>query len=507
MTVLIRNLATNQFEEKTREVSEIRTLGQEIEVVYASSNNRRKFRPEHVRIIRNPQRRVLAGGEWAEAFGSVWGTATEVVTFTSIDGAWSRIFYSTRAGEAYRTYPDDPLRPGYERLAFVHPESALNSFLSGSPIESRAQDVSPIFPFRCNLSQRDAVERALTHSISVIEGPPGTGKTETILNLIANIVAVAHKTVGVVSFGNAAVDNVRDKLDDLGFGHMVANLGRKEKREAFFAGQAVRDDQVAQFLVRTRDRPDQEQLANLEQQLAELDRRLRRLQRAERTRADRQQAVDAYRLEQRHFEEHLRRDELPDLEGLPLLRRSADRILDYLAETEMELEGMRQGPLRRLRNYFRYGSVRALDPADTGVVLALQRQFYAKRIGELERDIKQVNDELQRADFKQLSQQHQRLSTQVLSDKLAARYRGSRRARYQADSYRISKTFGEFIEDYPVVLSTCHSLPYSIANGYLLDYPARHRGRRPTAAAANRDRCRDRAHAACARLRLPAQSS
>ncbi|MFG1626061.1 AAA domain-containing protein [Kribbella sp. NPDC049227] len=25
-----------------------------------------------------------------------------------------------------------------------------------------------------------------SHSISVIEGPPGTGKTETILNLIAN---------------------------------------------------------------------------------------------------------------------------------------------------------------------------------------------------------------------------------------------------------------------------------------------------------------------------------
>jgi adenylate kinase len=62
------------------------------------------------------------------------------------------------------------------------------------------------------------VENALTRSVSVIEGPPGTGKTETILNLIANIVAVQHMTVGIVSFGNAAVDNVRDKLDELGFG-------------------------------------------------------------------------------------------------------------------------------------------------------------------------------------------------------------------------------------------------------------------------------------------------
>lgn len=51
-------------------------------------------------------------------------------------------------------------------------------------------------------------------------------------------------TVGIVSFGNAAVDNVHDKLDELGFGHVIGNLGRKEKREEFFAGQAARDTAV-----------------------------------------------------------------------------------------------------------------------------------------------------------------------------------------------------------------------------------------------------------------------
>ncbi|MGH3549315.1 MAG: hypothetical protein ACRDQU_14630 [Pseudonocardiaceae bacterium] len=60
----------------------------------------------------------------------------------------------------------------------------------------------------------------------------------------------------------------------------------------------------------------------------ELDRRLRRLQEAERTRADLRRQIDAYRLELRHFVRYLQRDEAPDLEGLPLLRRSSDRILD-----------------------------------------------------------------------------------------------------------------------------------------------------------------------------------
>ena len=58
-----------------------------------------------MRIIRDPRRRVLAEGELVEANGSVWTTATEIVTFTSIDGAWARIFYRRQAAEAYSTYP------------------------------------------------------------------------------------------------------------------------------------------------------------------------------------------------------------------------------------------------------------------------------------------------------------------------------------------------------------------------------------------------------------------
>ncbi len=445
MVVLICDRAANQFKDRTPDVSEIRTAGQRVEIVFIDSNKPFGYGRDRVRILRDPKRHTLTDGERVEVDGNTWESATEVLTFSGTNGEWSRIFYRTHAGEAYRTYPashvrvitsatetpavadvlhywltvvsrlppDDPLRPVYEKLAFVRPESALNSFLSGSPIESRPQDITPIFRFRCNLSQRAAVEKALTCSVSVIEGPPGTGKTETILNLIANIVAVQHMTFGIVSFGNAAVDNVRDKLDELGFGHVIGDLGRKEKREEFFARQAVRNTQVAQFLVRAPDRPDLEHLADL-------DRRLRGLQSAERIRADRRQALDAYRLELRHFEDHLHQDKLPDLAGLPLLHRSADRVLDHLAESEMELAGIRPGPLRRIRNYFRYGAVRTLDPADTSVVLRLQLAYYHKRIAELEREIGHVEDELRRADFEELSRQHQQLSVQFLHSELAA---------------------------------------------------------------------------------------
>jgi hypothetical protein len=328
--VLIRDDVASQFKDRTRDISAARSAGQLIEIVFNDSGRSFRYGRDRVRILRDPQCRALAEGERVEVDGSVWEGATEVVTFTSAVGGWSRIFYRKGAGEKYSTYPasrirviasatetpqvanvlhywrtvvsrlpaSDSLRPVYEKFAFVHPESVLSSFLTCSPIESRPLDAAPIFPFRCNLSQRTAVENALTRSVSVIEGPPGTGKTETILNLIANIVAVQHLTVGIVSFGNAAVDNVRDKLNEQGFGHLVGNLGRRAKRDEFFARQAARNAEVGQFLARAPDRPDLDRLADL-------DKRLRGLQGAERIQAERRQSLDAHRLELRHFEDHL----------------------------------------------------------------------------------------------------------------------------------------------------------------------------------------------------------
>ncbi|WP_406631360.1 AAA domain-containing protein [Amycolatopsis sp. WGS_07] len=495
--VLIRNRQTGVFEDKTREVAryEFQPAHQRIHLTFTGKGKTFPYGPDRVQILRTAGRRVLTGDDRVEVNGTLWESATETAVFPGAQGAWCRVFYRSGSGEKYQTYPeaqvrvvtsgtaiplvndvlrywrtivsrlssDDPLRTPYDRLAFVHPESVLASYLTGAPIATRPPDAAPIFPFRCNLSQRKAVENGLTRSVSVIEGPPGTGKTETILNLIANITAVQHKTVGIVSFGNAAVDNVRDKLGELGFGHILGNLGRKQKREEFFAQQPARNAAVAQFVSSAPQRPDPGQLADL-------DRRLRKLQEHERVLADRRQALDAHRLELRHFERHLDQEELPDLEKLPLLKKSADRVMDYLAESQLELTGSRPRLLRRIGNYFKYGSLRMLDPADTDVVLRLQLAYYTKRIAELEQEVELADSRLQRAEFEQLAEDHKDLSVRILHAGLADRYRKLSRTVYDADSYRRGRTFETFLEDYPALLSTCHSLRASIAEGYLLDY-------------------------------------
>jgi hypothetical protein len=82
--------------------------------------------------------------------------------------------------------------------------------LKKTPIKSKGYP-RYIFPFGINISQSIAVKNAFTSNISIIEGPPGTGKTQTILNIIANAI-VNNKTVAVVSNNNAATENVLDKL-------------------------------------------------------------------------------------------------------------------------------------------------------------------------------------------------------------------------------------------------------------------------------------------------------
>lgn len=67
---------------------------------------------------------------------------------------------------------------------------------------------------QANLSQKRALKNALNERISIIEGPPGTGKTTTILNILANLI-YRNKKVLVVSKNNSAIENVADELSQM----------------------------------------------------------------------------------------------------------------------------------------------------------------------------------------------------------------------------------------------------------------------------------------------------
>lgn len=104
----------------------------------------------------------------------------------------------------------------YKKINYVSSDTALYKYLNPEQkiniLDTRLEYL--IFPFGANQSQYQAVKNAMNSQITIIEGPPGTGKTQTILNIIANIVKNG-KTVAVVSNNNAATNNVYEKIKKL----------------------------------------------------------------------------------------------------------------------------------------------------------------------------------------------------------------------------------------------------------------------------------------------------
>lgn len=80
---------------------------------------------------------------------------------------------------------------------------------------------------KSNNSQKEAIKNALNHKVSVIEGPPGTGKTTTILSIIANLINERKKVI-VVSKNNTAVNNIIEEFQKMGLPEFYIRYGRKE---------------------------------------------------------------------------------------------------------------------------------------------------------------------------------------------------------------------------------------------------------------------------------------
>ncbi len=77
-------------------------------------------------------------------------------------------------------------------------------------------------------SQRKAIAKALGQKLTVVTGPPGTGKTQLIVNLIANGL-VRGMSMLLASKNNRAVDNVKERFDLIdNYGYML-RFGSRDK--------------------------------------------------------------------------------------------------------------------------------------------------------------------------------------------------------------------------------------------------------------------------------------
>lgn len=105
------------------------------------------------------------------------------------------------------------------------PDSSLTKGDAAREAERAAEkDASKVYlPLSCDSSQLKAVMLADRDVSFVLHGPPGTGKSQTITNIIANSIAKG-KRVLFVAEKLAALSVVKKRLDDIGIGDFCLEL-------------------------------------------------------------------------------------------------------------------------------------------------------------------------------------------------------------------------------------------------------------------------------------------
>ena len=162
-------------------------------------------------------------------------------------------------------------------LADVTPEqyehTALGQWIRGDIGEKSEDNKMPLLEvLPLNSEQRQAIQQSLTNPLTIITGPPGTGKSQVVTNLLVNA-AWQGKKVLFASKNNKAVDVVEIRINNLASRPILLRMGSNQY-------QVKLAEYLIGLLTATSTEHDQEEFdfdlnryKQLEEKWAELDKK------------------------------------------------------------------------------------------------------------------------------------------------------------------------------------------------------------------------------------------
>ena len=278
----------------------------------------------------------------------------------------------------------------YEKISFVSSDKAFACYVNPKTNPAgKPGTFIPVFPFGCNASQYSAVSNALENQISIIEGPPGTGKTQTILNIIANLL-IAGKTMQVVSNNNNAVANVLEKLSspEYGMGFLAAALGNSNNKTRFIHGQESRYPDIIQEWAscRSGEAVLQEEVYSRSGELSIVFRKQERL-------AIARQELNSLEVEFKYFTDYSGEKDKVFSDIRMRRKPESGKVLQLLGECEKFSDAGRSlSFFFKIKCRFIYGIAKwdFYRSEIAAVVTLFQLLFYRTRRGELVREIEDL---------------------------------------------------------------------------------------------------------------------
>jgi len=478
--ILLFNIKKNIFEDRTFSISSIRKSFyygnfSGYDIFFKSSTNKFFYKEDNV-ICLYKLKTVNLDSKVVYVNDELY-LATKVEIF---DRGFTRVFFdketilsknviikpsSTKTNKDIFTYfkelanhaelitaEDEPLyflSRNYRRI-LPSAKSVLFQYFNGSFNNSIIQD-RILVPFDYNQSQYQAINSALTNSISVIEGPPGTGKTQTILNLIANIIN-RNQNCAVVSNNNTAIDNISEKLFEEELSFLSASLGSKDNVSQFFEKNSNEKYESQLF--------DLSKVPYLSNSIVELDKLthlMRQIHETEILYAKLQIELNEIISEKRIF------DQCQFIEILLNRHRSSQDYLRLLHKLEEGKVNLIDKWIINLKYRVKISKVEI-----SSLFMNVEKLFYEKRIIEITAKLSDLKTQIEKQSKIEIQAKIKKLSKSILISKICHHYKGLNPMDFNQESYKLD--YDRFLERYPVVLSTTHSLLNNAPKGFLFDY-------------------------------------
>ena len=350
------------------------------------------------------------------------------------------------------------LNRAYQKILFVEKWTALYSYLNPS-IKPKDKEFNSIliFPFGINQSQYQAVKNAMENQISVIEGPPGTGKTQTILNIIANLI-YNGKSVAVVSNNNSATANVFEKLKQFDFDYICATLGKKENKENFIQNQ---NGLYPNFEYNENDKIEANPNKN-----KELIEQLEEFFNLQNNIAINKNILSELKIEIEHFIKQENISNLPKIRNIKSL--NSQKIMNIKIRLE---ELKRVGIFLKLKLILLYGigDFKFYKKSINEIINVYDKIYYTLKEKELNEAIEKDSKRFELLSKNNIIETLKNNSISILRAYLKNKYK-NKKERKIFTLEDLNKKSEKFILEYPVIFSTTYSIGKCLNKDFKFDY-------------------------------------
>lgn len=340
----------------------------------------------------------------------------------------------------------------FDDISYVNDESVLSLYLNGELSKSDNKLELPVFcPFGLNMSQALALKMAFHNRISIIEGPPGTGKTQTILNIISNAV-IRDKSVAVVSNNNSATNNVFEKLEKYGYSFLCAPLGNVDNVDKFFEEYNT----IVPYI--KKESVDVKEINKLYLELPKYFEK-------ENLKKQYISSLEALGIEYNHF--------LMDNDSFSFDTYKFKNLNVSPSDVQSAIVKIKE---KEKLSFFDKLSIKwklkinglFFSIQKENSILLLQNLYYLAKKNWYKKQIDEINKYMEGESLEDKLTSYRDLSNIYFKNKLSIKYEDNTRSNYNKLNYK--RYFNEFVQDYPVVLSSTYALAKCSKKGYLFDY-------------------------------------